>query len=476
MKCDNIHIDKFTNVGMSVLAIGIIVIMVVSFMISALRIEMNPDITYYAGVSKQIISGKIPFIDVKVDYTPLALYMMCVPISIWGNSWLMIIVYMYVVLLIDAILLSMILYHYTNNKSLSMLGGGLLLLFAFMSEGVYFGLEAFVLLFGLSALLLLTTYRLRWHLFIVGILCACAFWSKQYGIGFAGICGLWILIRPNLLWREKRLQFLYFASGFLACILLFISYYLVHGLALSQLIAVIIGDGYGSVGWQGIIDNVFWMLKRFPVILVSLVLIPLLYKNKKDLSIIVCSLVGICGFMLQCYFRSFYHYLILVWPFIIILTLYVIDSLPQRYLRICVYVILASCILRLFPRIYQMDKSLFYRTDRYEQKELAKTLESYVPKHSQNVYAYKSDMLYCQFYNDYIPPLLTKYGYNAGFYSNADISYDLVSAADYVLFPYSFEEDFPICVSSVRDILSENFQMEEIVDNGKVRAIVYIRK
>lgn len=454
-------------------ALGVVLLMVVSYIISARHVEMNPDVTYYAGVSKQVLAGNIPYVDLKVDYVPLALYMTTIPVGIWGNSWTMIIGFMYLILFIASAIEGLVIYHYTKNKTLSVLGGGLLLLYSFMSEGVYFGLEAFVLLFGLCAFYTLITYKSRWQIAIAGILCACAFWSKQYGLGFAGICGLWILMQGEKAWKEKGIQVAIFAGGFIGAISIFVGYFLLKGMHIGQLAPLVLGEGYGSYGAQGIMENSIWMVKRFPILLAAIALIPFMQKEKRDRKVIVGSIIGIGGFLLQCYFRPFLHYLILVWPFAILLTLYIIDAISYKYLRIGMYVLLLVFVLRMAPRVARMDKSIYNRTDRWEQMDIAKEMESYVPKYSKNVYAYKPDMQYCQFYNDYTPPLMEKYGYNAGFYSVDSISIDLVKHADYVLITPSYFETSPLSKDAVQTLLNSNFTRKDVIYKDKVIAIMY---
>lgn len=457
-----------------IFAFGVVLLMVVSFAISALYVEMNPDVTYYAGVSKQIMSGNVPYIDVRVDYTPLALYMLCPPISIFGNSWSMLLVYMYVVLLIDAIQLSLIIHHYTRNKALSTFGGGLFLVFAYMSEGVYFGLEAFVLLFGLGAILVLINKKNKGYIMLSGVLCACAFWSKQYGLGFAGICWLWILLQPNIEWKEKLNQILLFAGGFFGILVLFVGYYVWHGITATQIKTLLFGVGYGHCGIQGVADNGIWMLRRFPIFVLPLAFLPMFIKERKEISLLMVLVVAIFGFMFQCYFRPFYHYLILVWPFVIIFTLFTIDQYPYRkkYSKILLYILLILCVGRLLPRVVNMDKSMLNRKDRWEQMAVAEEISYAVPKRSINVLAYKPDMMYCQFYNDYTPPLLSKYGYTFGLVDTIPI--DVVSASDYILMASSVENDMAWRVPSVQRLIESKYKREEIKAN-KLCIILYTR-
>lgn len=469
-------ISQLGKIGLWIAAIGVVLLMAISFVISATHVEMNPDVTYYAGVSKQILAGNIPYVDVKVDYTPLALYMTAIPVGIWGNSWTMIIGFMYLILFFAAAFEGLIIYHYTKNKALSVLGAGLLLLYAFMSEGVYFGLEGFVLLFGLSGFYVLIKSKSYWHILLSGVLCACAFWSKQYGLGFCGICGIWILLQGEIAWKERGVQIATFVGGFIGTISIFVSYFILNGMHVGQIVPLVLGEGYGSYGIHGVVENAMWMIKRFPILIAAMAVIPFMRRENIEWKVIVCSFVGIGGFMMQCYFRPFLHYLILVWPFVVLLTLYVIDSISRKYLRLGMYILLLLFVFRIVPRVVRMNKSIYNRADRWEQVDIAKVLEYYVPKYSENVYAYKPDMLYCQFYNDYTPPLLKKYGYNAGFYSMDSISYDLVEHAEYVLLPFSHMADTAITNSSVQELLIQNFERLEIADKDNTIAIVYTRK
>ena len=462
-------------IGLWTVAIGVVLLMAVSFIISAKHIEMNPDATYYAGVSKQILAGNIPYVDVKVDYTPLALYMTTIPVGIWGNSWTMIIGFMYLILFIAAAIEGLIVYHYTKNKALSVLGGGLLLLYAFMSEGVYFGLEAFVLLFGLGAFYCLITYKSKWQIAIAGVLCACAFWSKQYGLGFAGICGLWILMQREIAWKEKGIQVATLVGGFLGTIVIFVGYFILKGMQVGQLAPLIFGEGYGFYGAQGIVENGIWMLKRFPILLAALAVIPFMQKEMRDWKVIVCSIIGICGFLLQCYFRSFLHYLILVWPFAILLTLYVIDAISHKYLRLGMYLLLLVFVFRMVPRVARMDRSIYNRTDRWEQMGIAKVLEDYVPKYSKDVYAY-AEMQYCQFYNDYEPSMLIEYGYDFGIIIDKTQTQKIISNASYVLIPNTIDEGSPLKYPEVQEVLNHDFIVSEVRKKERVIATIYKRK
>ena len=391
---------------------------------------MNPDVSYYIGVAKKISEGYVPYVDFRLDYTPLVMYLMAIPVSIWGMSLGMVLIVQFLFLILDTFFLYLILRKCDIDYGLSVLGSVLLPLYVFMMEGIYFGLEIFVLFFGLLALLTICLSQKNWSLLLAGVLCSCAFWAKQYGLGFIGVCGIWLLLsEKNYINNIKKCLLL--VIGFAAGLVVFVGILCVLGYQLSSLTSLF-GEGYGSRGVEGILYCAIWLFKRFPVVILS-PLVLLLVGKIQCRPMICCSIVGIVGFMFQCYFRDFLHYLILVMPFCILLTFCCLAQLNRKYLYELGILLVILSAGRMIPRVVRMDKSIYNRLDRFEQREVAKNMAEIIPVGSKNVYTHASDIAYCQFYNSYEPPCIDRYGFNATFYRIDSVSLDCVRNASYVI-------------------------------------------
>ena len=92
------------------------VIAVVRMGISLFRIDVNADAAYYLGVSRLILDGKTPFLDFPPGYTPLSFYIMSVPINIWGTSFSVALLSLYLFHIINAVILYKIVRQNSGNR------------------------------------------------------------------------------------------------------------------------------------------------------------------------------------------------------------------------------------------------------------------------------------------------------------------------------------------------------------------------
>jgi hypothetical protein len=181
---DTLFIDKrvgrFLFVSMTVI---LAIIAVAKIGLSLFRIEVNADAAFYLGVSRLILEGNLPFVDFPPGYTPLSFYVMSVPIALFGTSFTIALLFLYIFHLANAGIVYKIVRQYSSDKLIAAFCSVFSLVLCLGADGCRYILEPFVLFFGLSALCVLKRIGLKW-IVISGFFCFCSFWSKQYGFGF----------------------------------------------------------------------------------------------------------------------------------------------------------------------------------------------------------------------------------------------------------------------------------------------------
>lgn len=446
---------------------------VFSFVLCAYRYFVHPDAFYYIGVSYLLMDGNVPFLDFNLDYAPLSFYLMDIPFLLFGKSFTCAIIILYLLHIINAFLVYSILRHQKVSMKWAWFGCLLFLMNCFVFEGLFYVLEPFVLLFGLSALYLVQKKSGRTNLFVVGLLCACSFLCKQYGLGFLFLTIVYVLVQSDYsksCFRETA----YIMFGFALGLVIFVFLMMLQGINLEQMLSLS-GTGYEKKGLNGFLLAWLYILKRVSPFYLALLLAVWKYKRVfKDSFWLVC-ICGFFGFMLPCLVRFYVHYLLLALPFIVSLTIYTIYQINRSRIRFVFVLILFITTIRPIYYIAKTDRDLLIHDYRSEQKQLSSKIAEYIPKGKNNVFA-SSRALPVSLLNMYEPPLINKYGMSNGFVTSPESVMDMLRSADYAIIT---NEDINAqesrYTSLVKQFLASSFKMNKVND-GKDSYYVYIRK
>lgn len=447
---------------------------VVGYVISVCSGRINADAAYYIGTVRLILEGKTPFIDFSLSYTPLSFYIMSLPFMLFGSSYEVGMMVLLIINLLNATVFYKICYEITNSKRISWLGAIMLLLYGLVSEGGLYVLEPFVLLFGLPAIYLLFKDN-KWMFFGSGLLCFCAYWCKQYGLGFLFLAMAFVLFKYSLS-KESIKKVIQILVGFFVGAIIFIFLLLIQKIPLSSLFALSGSDYQQFGGLSGIVSRYYFAVKLMPLIIIALVIALVNFKDSIKNPIIIVSILGIAGFMLQFYFRPYRHYFLLALPFFIILIMAQIQYLKNWHRQL--YILMMGIML-LIPSYYAFKDNLdtLRQQPRSEQWSISKMTDKAIKPGSVDVFASK-EMIPINMMNNYTPPMLKKYGLSGGFVRTDEATLEMISNAQYCLIS---ERDltsnyFNVFSSRVKECLDSQFDMEKIESFDNKVFFIYKRK
>lgn len=426
------------------LATYIILLFVIVYIgLSLYKGHINMDSYYYIGVSRLIMEGKIPFIDFPPGYTPLSFYLMCIPFTVFGVSFQVAMVTLYIVHAFNAFLVFIICCQNTANKWQPAFFALLSFLLCLNCNGDCYVLEPFVLLFGLMGLVVLKKESAV-RLVLSGFLCFCAFWSKQYGLGFICLTMVQVCL-TNTFGMGLIRKLLYLMVGFIGGMLFFVSLFLLQGVDPLQMLSLS-GSDYKRDGMQGLMDAWRTLFIVLPFLIVPIALLVSKVFKLRQNPLLFVSFCGVFGFMLQCYVRFYAHYLILVMPFCALLLFAGINSIRSlRYQRIYVVLMLISPVIPLYFNI-KSDLSLYASQEKTVQMASAESIKALIPEGAKDVFT-SSDMHSVMLLNTYNPPMIQKYGLSNGFVTDSTDVSEMIHKASY-------------CIISEQGLASEQFSTE----------------
>ena len=390
---------------------------------------INPDANYYIGVSRFLMEGKVPFSDFQLGYTPLSFYIMCIPFSIFGNSFTTALAVLYLFHIVNAFWVYKICCQYSASQWLSAFTAILSLMLCLTCDGSSYVLEPFVLFFGLPAIYLLKSENIK-KIILSGFLCFCAFWSKQYGLGF--ICLAMVLL---CLYHSMRMllirKLLYLLLGFLAGSVVFVALFWIQGVDPLAMLSLT-GSEYRRDGLLSL--NEAWrnLLITIPLLTLPIIMVVIKLKEFRKHPLLYISFLGVFGFMLQCYVRFYAHYMILVMPFCALMMSACVNAFSTlRYKKFYILLLLLTPVI---PSYFAMKENigLFINDGRSIQVQSAHMIERIIPRGSDNVFA-SSDMLPVVLLNSYNPPMYRKYGLSNGFVTNPDEVFEMIKESSFCI-------------------------------------------
>lgn len=432
-----------------------------SYLITLYKTEINPDATYYIGVSRLILEGKIPLADFCLHYTPLSFYLMCIPIAFFGSSYIAALSYMYLLHLINAGLVYKICRKESFSKKTAIVSALYCLLLFFLFDGNFYVLEPFVLFFGLSALNL-CYHKSEWSQITVGLLCSFAFGSKQYGLGFVCLCMAFVLTK-DCYSKKSILVCVKILIGFILGISLLVGFLVIQGVHISELVRFS-GSDYHRVGITDLFYGSGQFVRTIPILLITTFIFCLNYKQLIKQPFFLVGMLGVGGFLLQCYVRNYSHYKLLAIPFAICVTLACIREVKNKEWN--KYIMLIFVVLFLVPAILVIKKDIKYINSnvRAIQKEYATNFLKILPAESENTFV-SYDLLPIAYITRYWPPLMKQYGLSNGFVDTKESLFDLYKAASTGIITNNNLEATKVKDPDIYEYIEQNFDREKIENN-----------
>lgn len=457
----------------SALLVLLCAFVVYSYVVSALYVRINEDAAFYIGVSQLMSDGKVPFVDFLPGYTPLSFYLMCVPLGIFGDSYVCAIITLYLIQFVNALLVYQIVVAHTQQTRWAWLAALLFLLYSLFLDGRYYVLEPFVLLFGLLSVKLLIRDS-RWHLFLAGFFCFCSFWSKQYGLGFIFLALLYEIAHFRFSKTAAKNTFL-ILSGFVVCAVLFLLLALLQGADLTRML-ILSGADYEKNGFAGLVTACVFLLKIMPVLLLAFLTVIFFFKKSVKDGFLMMSLAGIIGFMLQFYVRYYYHYFLLALPFMIFLVFLSVKLLSKVALqKVYVSIIALSTMLPLYF-VATENKNVCSQRLRIQQENISEQLSELIPKGEKDILV-SQEVLYAALLNRYTPPLIQKYGLSNGFVTAPDEMLDMCQHAQCCIISESNYNKGKAYSDVVKQYLNDNFRMESMsYEYGEMQGKLFVFK
>lgn len=431
---------------------------------------INPDANYYIGVSRFIMEGKVPFGDFQLGYTPLSFYIMSIPLSIFGVSFTTALAALYMVHILNAFWVYKICCQYSTNQWLSIFTAVLSMMLCLICDGSSYVLEPFVLFFGLPAIYLLKTESIR-KIMLSGFLCFCAFWSKQYGLGFICLALVYFCLCHSIGMPLIR-KLLYLILGFVAGLVVFVASFWIQGVDPLAMLSLS-GNDYQREGMQDYFDAWRTLLIFIPLLVLPIIMVIIRLNEIRKFPLLYMSFWGVFGFMLQCYVRFYGHYLILVMPFCALILFACVKAfLSLRFKKAYTLLLLLTPVI---PSYFTIKDSvnLFKNDVRAIQEQSAHMIEKIIPKGSAGVFA-SSDMLPVVLLNSYDPPLEQKFGLSNGFVTNPDDVFEMIQASSYCIIGESCLESSQFSIEA-REYLDKKFELKKL-SNSQTFFVYFRRK
>ncbi len=398
---------------------GMSVFLLVAYLLAAFRSYVNADAGYYLGTVELIHQGYVPYRDFSLGYTPLFFYALQIPRMFMGTYpvYYGYMLFLYLIVFADALLMALIVRKTTKSVKLAWLSGLVFLVLYYYLEGVCFILEAFSVCFGLASIIVLWGEKSTfWRMFLAGLFSALSFLSKQYGLLFAGVIGIMLLLSDNT-WKKKLWNCLSALLGFCTVIALFFLLFFTAGLRPDELVEALSGSGYGGQSVNMYIEGVARSVRLFPF----LIFIPCLFmcKNKNNTTIIIGCLAGLLMASLQFYFNVFSHYFIYMIPFVLVLNALLWKKLRNHKLSSVLFWLyfgmLFTAVAQPTQDVYKSSKALVKHNHQEAQTQTATQLRQII-----QTYGCKSVLCYWNTFQYYglcplKPSMIKKYGFSFGY-------------------------------------------------------------
>jgi hypothetical protein len=348
--------------------------------------SLGSDSGYFLKISYDLANGLSFYKDLNCSYTPLVMYFFSIPFYLNKSIGLeFIFTYFLTTYLLIAVVFYRLSFYFNSNRKINIFFTFLLITIIIKLEGIHILLEPYVLLFQLLAIYCLYKYQMKNKTLIcVGFFVFLSFFSKQYGL-FILPAVLYFIGQKVSNLKQFIIKCFFLSFGlFMPAIILMIYFYVFKNVNMVDFIYQFIGipalvgdELMGNMNYVFI--NLLYKLrtifiKTFPVILILVVFIHVILKNKWNHNNMVALLLFL-GSILTLYFGYYTHYFQLIIPYSILLIL----SIPPKILK-SYFLLLAVLMCFFFKRSYsELKSTYFYKKEIYaSQKIMTNILKKYL--------------------------------------------------------------------------------------------------
>lgn len=357
---------------------------------------IGSDAPYYLSVARDISSGLVPYKDIYLSYTPLAMYFNALLFKIFsGFEYSLFLFFQYLLIFAGGLLLYLINWRQIDiQKQKAGLLSVFFVLAVMSSDGNDIALEIYSVLFVLFSLFFFFKNNIFWVGFFLGL----SFFCKQFGLLNFVPFFLWFLLEK----KHFLLQLPKIAAGALVPLLLFLLYFVgFQNIPLASLFNQLNGAAYVSytlVSWGSITDYLIGA-KVFILLVIPLVFYKDIQKDRLNFFLIVGVVVNLLPLMLQ----SFQHYYINTFPFLFVLIGRAWANSKNKI------------ILYHAASVFLITGMFYLRVFRYSDRHKAQQTVSHT---AQNMLSRKNEVFlngsirYLYLMNNYSNPVVSKIGYS----------------------------------------------------------------
>lgn len=363
---------------------------------------VSSDAPYYIAAAKDISRGFVPYQQINMAYTPIAMYANSLVWTLFGEpQYFWFIVFQYLIILVSAVVLYKIAVRSGLERGKSIFTAIFFTICVLSSDGNYINLEVYNIFFVLLAYLSLQ-YR---QFLLSGIFLGLTFFCKQYGL--LNFIPFVLLVFFTETQRYKNTVLI--CLGGMLPVLLFVFYFTgIKEVSIAELLYQLTGQGYGEKSLAGAKSIVGYANGAKVLFLLYSPLFFLKFnpfKNTVQLLLFIGMLVALLPVVVQ----NYQHYFLNAFPYIALLLILNWKTLEMNWTVLHVSLVVAS--LFLFVRLIN------YIPKAENQRKVAEGLSAIYPKKSPVYLKGQSNYLYIL--NDYTNPALQRAGYSYIFKTDA---------------------------------------------------------
>lgn len=332
----------------------------IAVLVPVLWKEIDCDSVFYVSLAERVTEGMTPYINLRLGYTPLWFYIVAILKTLLHvpNGCYLFYAFLHLFFLIGVVFFTyQIARLWDVRKEVALFGAFFVVMAALTVNGHSILLEIPSCFFGMCSLWLILREKERclWMYPFIGAVAACAFLTKQYGLGFIALDLYAILFLCGKNFVQSCYRALLFVFGYAVPLGLCVAYW---G---DAFVASTLFNGYGTsraeeAGWDTSIgekmSQIVWCLYHFTYWICPMVIGALAYMKcaivRKKMSQLLFAYLGVLGFSLQFYFSCYDHYMLFLVPFAALLTMVALEVgegrfLPFRRLMIAWMIVVPIC-------------------------------------------------------------------------------------------------------------------------------------
>lgn len=384
---------RSVDFGLKSLAYALLGLAAIFIVGSILTMQIGLDGGFYLALARNVWEDGVNYFDLASSYNPLGIMILGLPNIFLDNPVQINYLTYFLFLILDTLLFYYICLHYRKDHIQSLLFSSIFLFYALVLDGHLIILEPVQLLFIFASILFIHHKKYVW----LGVTFFCAFLTKQYSLALIiPIC--LTIFQGGHTNKQKLIQFTSTMAIFIASFVVFyflyarqfsFEYYLQRLLGKVPQMKEILsnttgtGEGYSIVIF---LNAMFKIALYCPLIWLPLLTVK---KDKVNFNLLIAAL----SFSSVLIFAAYFHYFLLILPWMIILLHNNID-LKSLKLHRAIYLLILSPTLFLFVKTAR-NKYIISQ----QEKNISEILQSYIPQDSK-VYIVNLSMAqyaYCDF-------------------------------------------------------------------------------